>query len=332
MRFLPADSIAAIMGARKGRTMGRKPDSPLGFPWEQKNKAEAGTGGNSSQSSQGPREPVAEEVKANSAFPGETTREYDLDEATLKSSARSEISLDEAAAVEDTRELEVPRSLTSQRRKVIPDEVKEQWEKKPRLLLRIRRRWNSEPIVIWYHSKPVATRRAVGRLAWILSASLMMVAVFIVSALVFYPEFETYVRPMFAPRPKEPIRFSVRQGEAFDLVEERSLSADKFRLATECVWLARTPEESLRIDVDGLALLDRNMEQIASLDLRENWDGLLRIFFGTGKIPVGEPLYIRIPVVDGGMWTVSRHRDYRLMARGGRVPPAYVVGPITFMD
>lgn len=313
--------------------MGSKPKSPLGFPWEQKKEGTVGSTDGLRPASAPQKKEAGAEKRSVSAFPGETTREYDLDETSLKSSARSEISLDEAAAVEDTRELEVPRSLTSpRRRKEISDEVKDQWEEKPRLLLRLRRRLNSEPVVIWYHSRPAALRRAVGRFTWILAASLMMVGVFLVSALVFYPGFETYVRPMFAPKPKEPIRFSARDGHPFDLVEERSLSADKFRLATECVWLARIPDESLSIDVSGLALLDWNMEQIASLDVRENWDGLLRIFFGTGKILVGEPLYIRIPIVDGGMWTVSNNRGYRLMARGGRIPPAYVVGPLTFMD
>jgi len=115
----------------------------------------------------------------------------------------------------------------------------------------------------------------------------------------------------------------------FDFVEERQYSANDFRLATACIWIARNPASAWHIDESGLALLEDGKE-IAVLDLRENWDGLLKIYFGRGRVPEGKPLFIKIPLVEGGLWKVGGGKGYRLLAFGGRTPPYYLLGPMVF--
>jgi hypothetical protein len=265
-------------------------------------------------------------------FREETTNEYDVSSAFEGSSARAEISMDAPEAVEDTRELEVPRSARPRRQtREIPEEVREQWERKGRVAGRFRRWFYSDPVVIWFYMLPRKTRRTLTWAAWILFTCATTAAVFTTSALGLYPIIEEYVRPAFAPRPESPVRLTPRPGMAFDFVEERDLDADEFRLATDCLWIVPEPSTGWEIDEAGVTL-EKDGETVAELDIRYNWDGLVRLYFGAGEIPVGEDLHVRIALREGGMWPTRKGQGYALYVQGGNLPPSYVIGPIRFVE
>lgn len=300
----------------------------LDFPWE---KARSGHA-DKPDAGNGPAPGKEEENKKKPAFPGETTSEYNVDEAFQKAAARSEISMDSPEAVEDTRELAVPERVRSPRRDpAVADEIRAQWETQPRVVSRFKRWWYSDPAVQWFCYLPRKTRVIIVRSIWILAASSAIVGVFSASALGIYPWMESVVRPTFAPKPKEPVRFYPRGQLPLDFVEDRTLRAQDFKMGLESIWITANPLTGWTIDRNRLELVDLE-GPLASLDLRDNWDGLMRVYFGAGKVPVAKPLYIRIPIVGGGMWTVAESPSHRRLTAGGTVPPFYLLGPITFRE
>lgn len=288
------------------------------------------------QSEASPAEESAQQDKESagedSAFREENTSDYQVPSEFTRSSARSEISMDSPGAIEDTRELEVPRSLRPRRGpRSIPAEVREQWESRGRVAGRFRRWFFSDPVVVWFYSLPVARRRLLNWGAWITAAAATIVIVFATSSLGIFPVVEEMMRPTFAPRPEAPERLFPRIGVAFDLVEERELSSEEFRLATDCLWITSDPGTGYVIDTNGVVLeLDGN--KVAELDVRYNWDGLVRLYFGAGKVPAGKDVMIRIPVRRGGMWSYRKGYGYETFLLGGNTPSHVLLGPIRFSD
>jgi hypothetical protein len=159
----------------------------------------------------------------------------------------------------------------------------------------------------------------------------MIVGLFAVSEFGIYPMVEEAVRPIFAPKPDYPVRMKPREGYLLDLVEDRVFSATTYKQATDCIWLTPSPEMQWEMDTDAFQLVDGG-ETIALLDVRANWDGLVRVYFAVGKLPVGKPLHIKVPIRKGGLWPVKDGGDYGLYALGSGIPSALLVGPVLFHD
>jgi hypothetical protein len=262
----------------------------------------------------------------------ETTDEYNMNRAFERAAARSRVAGEEGPPLRDqTRELALPRDVRPSKRDQIPEHVRAQWEAQPRIASRIKLWIYSEPVVLWYYHLPQRIRRLIRTATWMVVAAGTMVGVFAISAMAVYPSVEEYVRPMFAPRPEEPIRFSPRRGAVFDLVEERDLNADKFRYATDCIWMTRDQDTDWEFIPGGLDLM-KDGESVAALDVRYNWDGLLRFYFRAGKIPVGEDVYLQMSLVGGGLWADKTTAHYSLFSQGGRIPARVAVGPVRFID
>jgi hypothetical protein len=265
-------------------------------------------------------------------FVDEGTNEYDVPTAFTSSSARTEVGLDAPEAIEDTRELEVPRSLKPRRRqREIPAEVRDQWESRGRVAGRFRRWFYSDPVVVWFYHLPKRTRRTLSWALWIIVAAATIITVFLSSTIGIYPLVAEYLRPSLAPKPESPLRTLPRQGRPFDLVEDRELSAKEFRLATDCIWLTADPGTGYTIDEGGLSL-ELDGKTVAELDIRYNWDGLVRLYFGAGRVPPREDLMLRVPIHRGGLWSLERGRGYELFRQGGREPSSVLIGPIRFSD
>jgi len=313
-------------------------DGPkVSFPWEPKRRGKReNEDGEGEPSHNGPPDsaesPAAGEAGARPAFPGESTSEYSVGEAFLKSAARAEISMDAPDAIEATREVALPfRQSRSRRDSAISEEIRAQWEAQPRVASRFKRWLYSDPAVRWFHSLPRATRAAVVRSVWIVATSGLIVGVFAASVFGIYPRVENYVRPMFAPKPDEPVRFFPREDMPFDFVEERTVSAGDFKMGVDCIWVTPDPLSNWAIDRNGLELVSGD-GSVASLDVRENWDGLLRFYFGAGDVSADMAAYIKIPIIEGGLWTVARFGTHKLYSQGGPVPPSYLLGPFRFSE
>ncbi len=273
-----------------------------------------------------------ESTGESSGFSGESTSEYQVPSEFKRSSARSEISMDAPGAIEDTRELEVPRSLKPRRgSREVPAAVREQWESRGRVAGRFRRWFFSDPVVAWYYTLPRARRRLLSWATWITASAATIVIVFATSSMGIFPVVEEMMRPSFAPRPEAPERLFPRLGAAFDLVEERQLSSEEFRLATDCLWITVDPGSGYILDKGGVAL-ELDGQKVAELDVRVNWDGLIRLYFGAGKVPHDKDLMIRIPIEKGGMWSLQQGRSYETFLQGGQTPSHVVLGPIRFSE
>ena len=327
--------------------MSKKKGKKLGFPWEQApfsgpesrppDGAEKESGGASSD----PPKPDAgssKEGKTDSpkrqtrqAFPGEITREYSPEESFVKGTARSEISMDEAEALEDTREVAVPEAVRLPRKGSAQAFDSGRDSLTLRRSTRWRRMWNQDPLVLWFRALPAPRKLLLIRANWVVSTCLAIVGLFLVCRLLMFPTFMEAMRPQFAPKPTTYSRLLPRAGDLFDLVEDRSYGRDDFTMGRECLWLARDPLIEVEIAEGGL-VLEHEGRSIASLEVEENWDGLLRVYFHAGILVTDEPLYIRIPVVDGGMWMVREQDGVKVLAEGGPVASQYVVGPVFFSD
>lgn len=296
----------------------------MDFPWEP--GQEDGEG--SPETKQAP-EPPAKEKKGPpaAAFQGEKTREYLLSDGFEVPSARSEIALDSPEAVESTREVQVPKGLVREQRKIGPDDAK--WPEPVGVKAQLRKRFYEDPLVRRYMAIPLRTRQNIARAIWIISACWMIVAIYMWSSLVVYPLLEDYLRPAIAPKPEKQLRVIPREGLAFDLAEEREYDGRKFKMGTDCIWLVKDPSSPLEVVGDRLSLVYEG-KSIAELDVRENWDGLLRVYFGVGELIPKTPVYIRLPVKDGGMWSVTHVPEYTVLRQGGAVPSHFLVGPVYF--
>jgi hypothetical protein len=268
----------------------------------------------------------------STGFNEENTSDYQVPSTFNRSSARSEISMDSPGAIEDTRELEVPQPLKPRRGvREIPLHVREQWESHGRVAGRFRQWFFSDPVVAWYYTLPEARRRLLSWAAWITASAATIVIVFATSSMGIFPIVEEMMRPTFAPRPEKPERLFPRPGAAFDLVELRELSSEEFRLATDCLWITVDPGSGYILDNAGVAL-ELKGKKVAELDVRYNWDGLVRLYFGAGKVPSDKDLMIRLPVERGGMWSLQQGANYETFLQGGRTPSHVMLGPIRFSE
>jgi hypothetical protein len=302
---------------------GEKRDK-MDFPWEPGQEEKGG----SPEVRKDPEPPVEKKKgPPAAAFQGEKTREYLLSEGFETPSARSEIALDSPAAAEATREVEIPKGMVRERRKIGPGEDK--WPEPVGVKARLRKRFYEDPLVRWYMAFPAGIRQNVSRALWIISACWLMVAIYMWSSMVVYPVLEGYLRPAIAPKPEHQLRVTPREGLAFDLAEEREYDGRKFKMGTDCIWLVKDPSSPLEVVGHRLSLV-HDGKSIAELDVRENWDGLLRVYFGVGELIPKTPVYIRLPVKDGGMWAVTQVPEYTVLRQGGAVPPHFLVGPVYF--
>ncbi len=263
-------------------------------------------------------------------FREENTDEYDVSEMWEKGSARSQVSVAIGETVEDTRELIIQ---SGRKRAAREGELEQQkWATPPTLRARLRLWLADDPLVIWYLGLPKPTRALLSRFSWILATAVAIAAVFSISALGIYPLVEEHVRPAFAPRPEEPTRLVAREGLAFDLVEDRDYPLEPFRLGTDCIWIARSPLFEWKVDPPHFELVDASGTHVASLDVRLNWDGLIRVYFGVGDLPSLKPLWIRVTLANGGLWPQARTLAYSVSRLGGMPPPFVDVGPVRFVE
>lgn len=320
-----------VADAKRGAMAKRKKESKLDFPWE----PGAGQGQQDPALPPEPEPPPAPEKKekkpekeGRGGFQGEKTREYLLSDGFVSPSARSEISLDSPDAVEDTREVQIPKGALRERTKPTFT-AEEHWPRHQGFKARFKKRFYEDPLVRWYMAFPASTRGNVARALWILTACWMIVGIYFWSTLVVHPLFENYLRPLIAPRPEQALRAEPRDGLAFDLVEDREYDGRNFKMGTDWIWLTRDRDCDWEVASERVSLV-YDGKSIAELDLRKNWDGLLRVYFGVGELIPKTPLYVRIPMKDGGMWPLTEVPDYRLLRRGGTVPSYVLVGPVYF--
>ncbi|MBM4354975.1 MAG: hypothetical protein FJ109_14520 [Deltaproteobacteria bacterium] len=342
--------------------MARKTKRRFRFPWEASSRASTqsrrssddpssarGTEGPSDASSSArdteepsdelpaPGEGAAPEPEApppptsgNIRFREENTDEYDARGMWEKGSARSHLSIGIGETVEDTREVFIQSSRKRNAQAVSED--RPAWATPPSLRGRLRVWLADDPLVLWYLSLPRTTRVRLGRIGWIVVTSVAIAVVFSVSALGVYPLVEEHVRPAFAPRPEKPERLVAREGLAFDLAEERDYPLEPFRLGTDCIWIVRNPALAWPVDPSHFELVDATGAHVADLDVRVNWDGLVRVYFGVGRLPELKPLWIRVSIAMGGLWSSVRERAWTLCRIGGVPPPFVDVGPVRFVE
>ena len=307
--------------------MGRKKkevqDARLVFPWE----AKAGKG----KATPEPR--VAPEAEEDSAGPGqfrgEHTREYRLPDSFEAPASRSEVAMDSPRAREDTTQVILPLGVAKQKRPEHLEYDEAEWPEQKTFRDTFRRRLYADPAVRWFFSLPAARRQVIVRAAWILGACWMIIGIFMWSSMVIYPILEEHLRPSFAPKPGKPVRNHPRHGLTFDLVEERTYDARKFKMGIDCVWVTRQPGSEQRIVPERVSLVYGD-ETVATLDMRVNWNGQLRFYFGVGEVIPNSPMYVKIPIENGGMWLVDRSPGYGVFSQGGPIPAFYLVGPVFF--
>jgi len=276
-------------------------------------------------------EPGPATSSGNIRFREDNTDEYDVQDMWEKVSARSQVSIGIGETVEDTRELLI-RASSRSRRAPESDLEPQAWTHPPNLRKRLRRWLADDPLVLWYLGLPARRRTFLGRQTWIALTAVAIAVVFSISALGVYPLIEEHMRPVFAPRPEEPARLIAREGLAFDLVEERDYPLEPFRLGTDCIWIARAPSAPWAVDPTHFELVDSLGVSMAQLDVRLNWDGLIRVYFGVGTLPALRPLWVRVPLAGGGLWPSGRTLAYSLYRLGGMPPPFIDVGPVRFVE
>jgi hypothetical protein len=262
-------------------------------------------------------------------FKKEDTREYNLDQVGKASAARSEIGFDRPEAAEDTKQVVLP---DARRRKVSVAQAaaeSAQWPEREQSGGWLRRAFAKDPLVRWYFSRSRAVRTRLFLAFWVIITAGAVVGIFVWSSLGIFPWLEHYLRPAFAPRPAEPVRVVPRDDALFDLVEDRSVPMNRFIMGEDHVWLTRAPGSKVEIDADKMDLLYKG-EAVASLDLRKNWDGLIRVYFRVGDIMPNTPFTIRLPIIGGGMWSVGSGAGYRVFRIGGPIPAYVDVGPVVF--
>jgi len=308
--------------SRKKKKKGQ--DSKLVFPWE----AKEGKGGGTSDPTPAPI-PVDGQSPDGEHFPGESTREYRLEDTFEAPAARSEITMDSPRAREETRQVVMPVAASRQRPSKPVEYDEKEWPAANTVGDRFRRKFYADPVVHWFMSLPRERRQVLARAAWILGACWLIIGIFMWSSMVIYPMLEGHLRPSFAPKPGKQVRKHPRQGKVFDLAEERTYDARKFKMGIDCLWVTKDPASRQDIVPGGVSLVYGN-EIVATLDMRVNWDGLLRFYFGVGDLIPNSPMYVRIPIVDGGMWLEDKRAGYKLLSAGGPVPSYHLVGPVFF--
>ncbi|MFH1530712.1 MAG: hypothetical protein ABIK09_08290 [Pseudomonadota bacterium] len=187
------------------------------------------------------------------------------------------------------------------------------------------------PFLRWYFSLDLVKRRRVYKGLWMFSASSLIIILFTIATVGFFPLVEDRFTATFGPRPAEPVRFLPEAGAPFALVEDRPYRYDRFIAGMDCIWLTMDPVRSVEIAPFG-PFLEADGEMIAVLGVRKTWNGMTRLFFDRGDIPMDEPIDLVIPVVGGGTIPLGDGLGYRLASPGGGVPARVVLGPITFLE
>jgi len=187
------------------------------------------------------------------------------------------------------------------------------------------------PFLRWYFSLAPRRRRRVYRGLWMLGASTMIITLFSFATVVIFPLMEARFTATFGPRPEDPVRLLPEAGVSFALVEDRPYPHDRFVAGMDCIWVTRDPVESSEIAGFG-PFLERDGEVIALLDVEETWNGMARLYFERGEIPLDEPVDLVIPVEGGGTVPLERGPGYRLATEGGPASARVVLGPIFFSD
>ena len=187
------------------------------------------------------------------------------------------------------------------------------------------------PLLGWYLSLKPGLRRQLYKGLWMLSASLLIVSLFSVATLGIFPLLEGRFTATFGPRPEKPMRFFPEPGAPFGLVEDRPYRLDRFIAGMDCIWVTSDPVQSLRI-ADFGPYLERDGEIIAVLDILDTWNGMSRLYFNRGDIPLDEPVRLVIPIDGGGTIPLRDGPGYSLRTQGGDTPARLVLGPLTFKE
>ncbi|MBM4372793.1 MAG: hypothetical protein FJ098_14160 [Deltaproteobacteria bacterium] len=187
------------------------------------------------------------------------------------------------------------------------------------------------PVVRWYLSLPPVHRRWVYKGSWMLGASLLIVTLFTLATLGIFPLVEGRFTASFGPRPDRPQRSFPEPGEAFGLVEDRPYRHDRFIAGLDCIWVTSDPVLAPQIAAFG-PYLQKNGEVTAVLDVEPTWNGMSRLYFDRGKIPMDEPLDLVIPIRDGGSFPLSSGPGYRVRLPGGTRPARAILGPLVFRE
>jgi len=187
------------------------------------------------------------------------------------------------------------------------------------------------PLLGWFLSLKPGLRQQISKGAWMLLASLLIVSLFSLATLGIFPLMEGRFTATFGPRPEKPERFFPEPGAAFGLVEDRPYRHDRFIAGMDCIWVTSDPVQSLRI-ADFGPYLEQDGEMIAVLDVQDTWNGMSRLYFNRGDIPLDEPVRLVIPIEGGGTIYLGDGLGYRLRTPGGDTPARLVLGPLTFKE
>ena len=187
------------------------------------------------------------------------------------------------------------------------------------------------PILGWYLSLKPELRRQIYKGAWMLLASLLIVSLFSLATLGIFPLMEGRFTATFGPRPEKPVRFFPEPGTPFGLVEDRPYRHDRFIAGMDCIWVTSDPVQDLRI-ADFGPYLEQNGKIIAVLDVQDTWNGMSRLYFNRGDVPLEEPVRLVIPIKGGATIPLGDGPGYRLRASGGDTPARQTLGPLTFKE
>ena len=187
------------------------------------------------------------------------------------------------------------------------------------------------PFLRWYFSLELQNRRRVYKGLWMLGASTMIITLFTIATVGIFPLMESRFTANFGPRPEHPVRFLPEAGETFALVEDRVYRHDRFIAGMDCIWITSDPILRAKIAAFG-PFLEHDGEMIAVLDVQETWNGMTRLYFERGKVPLDEPVQLVIPVAGGGTIPLDAGPGYRLASPGGGVPARITLGPIVFQE
>jgi hypothetical protein len=186
-----------------------------------------------------------------------------------------------------------------------------------------------DPVTRWYYSLPVDHRLSIYRASWMLAASFLAVATFMFCVMVLYPRLSAHYLPSVGPRPTMPQVFNPPAGEFYALVENRGYDRDRFIAGLDCIWVTHDPLRAPGIAKEG-PYLERRGRIIGRLDVKENWDGLLRLYFSAGDLKEETEANLVIPLAGGGAFTLAEHQGAKVLLPGAPTPDHLVIGQINF--
>jgi hypothetical protein len=186
-----------------------------------------------------------------------------------------------------------------------------------------------DPFTRWYYGLPVDQRLSVYRALWMMAASFLVVATFTFCVIILYPRLSTHFLPAVGPRPKLPQVFNPPAGELYALVENRGYDRDRFIAGLDCIWVTYDPVRAPGIAKEG-PYLEHHGRVIGRLEVKENWDGLLRLYFSAGDIKEEPDADLVIPLAGGGAFKLAGPAGARVLLPGAPTPDRLVVGHINF--